>query len=234
MKGRGTQGEVDHQPFFSPSFALPLQAIRHAWSAILRPPHQRGVVPRPSARGTPAERRHTQFGNKAPTRWIPAFEFKQNFDSRRGRPPVGRQASFRIYRGRLEWNDNGQAGRVSDQPPDVAIGTGVATTSMDYQRPPEDTKRLRHRVRCAGHDPRIVEGGNHPWRVGEVHRGAEEARPPRKEAPDSKCEPNRALDERYHHPRRVDTLGEVSGFAVLVPAPRRGPLHLNLEVARRR
>ncbi|KAF9777849.1 hypothetical protein BJ322DRAFT_513469 [Thelephora terrestris] len=48
------------------------------------------------------------------------------------------------------------------------------------------------------------------------------------------CEPNRALDERYHHPRRVDTLGEVSGFAGLVPAPRRGPLHLNLEFARRR
>ncbi|KAF9787768.1 hypothetical protein BJ322DRAFT_577939 [Thelephora terrestris] len=29
------------------------------------------------------------------------------------------------------------------------------------------------------------------------------------------CEPNRALDERYHHPRRVDTLGEVSELATV-------------------
>lgn len=47
------------------------------------------------------------------------------------------------------------------------------------------------------------------------------------------CEASRALDEGFHHPRRVDALGEVTRFAGLVPAPHRGPHAFNLEFVRR-
>jgi hypothetical protein len=44
---------------------------------------------------------------------------------------------------------------------------------------------------------------------------------------------NRALDELYCHPRRVDTLGEATIFAGLVPAPHRSPYSFDLKFVRR-
>ena len=42
---------------------------------------------------------------------------------------------------------------------------------------------------------------------------------------------SRTLDELYRHPRRVDTLGERTRFAGLMPAPHRGPHSYDLELA---
>ena len=43
----------------------------------------------------------------------------------------------------------------------------------------------------------------------------------------------RTLDEAYRHPRRVDTLGEGTQFAGLVPAPHRGGQSFDLHLVRR-
>lgn len=47
-------------------------------------------------------------------------------------------------------------------------------------------------------------------------------------------DPARQADEMYKHPRRIDSLGEFTQFAGLVPAPQQGPNCLDLELNRRR
>lgn len=47
-------------------------------------------------------------------------------------------------------------------------------------------------------------------------------------------DPVRQVDEMYDYPRRIDSLGELTRFAGLVPAPRRGPRSLDLKLKRRR
>lgn len=47
-------------------------------------------------------------------------------------------------------------------------------------------------------------------------------------------EPALQADEMYKHPRRIDSLGEFTQFAGLVPAPQRGPNCLDLKLKRRR
>ncbi|KAF9652783.1 hypothetical protein BDM02DRAFT_3108908 [Thelephora ganbajun] len=46
-------------------------------------------------------------------------------------------------------------------------------------------------------------------------------------------DPGRRLDEIYHHPRRVDALGEFTQFAGLIPAPQRSRNSFDLELKRR-
>jgi hypothetical protein len=47
-------------------------------------------------------------------------------------------------------------------------------------------------------------------------------------------EPGRQADEMFNHPRRIDSLGELTRFAGLTPAPRRGPESFDLKLKRRR
>lgn len=47
-------------------------------------------------------------------------------------------------------------------------------------------------------------------------------------------DPARQADEMYNHPRRIDSLGEFTRFAGLVPAPQRGLNSLDLKLKRRR
>ena len=48
------------------------------------------------------------------------------------------------------------------------------------------------------------------------------------------CDSARQADELYHHPRRIDSLGEFTLFAGLVPAPQQGPNSFKLKLKRRR
>ena len=45
--------------------------------------------------------------------------------------------------------------------------------------------------------------------------------------------PDRQVDEAFNHPRRIDSLGEFTRFAGLIPAPQRGPNEFDLKFKRR-
>lgn len=48
------------------------------------------------------------------------------------------------------------------------------------------------------------------------------------------CDSARQADELYNHPRRIDSLGEFTLFAGLIPAPQQGPNCFKIKLKRRR
>ena len=47
------------------------------------------------------------------------------------------------------------------------------------------------------------------------------------------CDPEQRLDEAFNHPRRIDSLGELTRFGGLTPTPRRTPNSFDVEFRRR-